>query len=97
MFKKNRYEVFQFILKLNSQVRRRSGTSILFLEGKFRKLNRTILYILSRPVAGVADQMSKLEIIHKLMRNNTILFIMDNPEIEFFGCVAFCLLHLTAG
>ena len=97
VFKKNADEVFQFILKLISQAKRRSGTSMLSLEGIFRQLNRTVLYMLSRPVLGVADQMAVLEVLHKLMRNKAVVFSRDNPEIEFFGCLTFCLLQLTAG
>ena len=97
VFKKNPDEVFQFILKLISQAKRRSGSSMLSLEGIFRSLNRTILYMLSRPVAGVADQMAVMEVLHKLMSSRAVLFGRDNPEIEFFGCLAFCLLQLTAG
>jgi WD40 repeat protein len=97
VFKKNADEVFQFILKLISQAKRRSGTSMLSLEGIFRCLNRTILYMLSRPIRGVADQMAIMEVLHKLMTNRAILFSRDNPEIEFFGCLTFCLLQLIAG
>ena len=95
VFKKNADEVFQFILKLISQAKRRSGTSMLSLEGIFRCLNRTILYMLSRPIRGVADQTAAMEVLHKLMTNRNIIFGRDNPEIEFFGCLTFCLLQLT--
>ena len=95
VFKKNADEVFQFILKLISQAKRRSGTSLLSLEGIFRCLNRTILYMLSRPIKGVADQTAIMEVLHKLMTNRNIIFGRDNPEIEFFGCLTFCLLQLT--
>ena len=95
VFKKNADEVFQFILKLISQAKRRSGTSMLSLEGIFRCLNRTVLYMLSRPIRGVADQTAVMEVLHKLMTNRNIIFGRDNPEIEFFGCLTFCLLQLT--
>ena len=97
VFKKNADEVFQFVLKLISQAKRRSGTSMLSLEGIFRCLNRTVLYMLSRPVRGVADQTAIMEVLHKLMTNRSIVFSRDNPEIEFFGCLTYCLLQLTAG
>ena len=97
VFKKNADEVFQFILKLISQAKRRSGTSMLSLEGIFRCLNRTILYMLSRPIRGVADQTAIMEVLHKLMTNRSIVFSRDNPEIEFFGCLTYCLLQLTGG
>ena len=97
VFKKNADEVFQFILKLISQAKRRSGTSMISLEGIFRCLNRTVLYMLSRPIRGVADQTAIMEVLHKLMTNRSTVFSRDNPEIEFFGCLTYCLLQLTGG
>ena len=97
VFKKKADEVFQFILKLIAQAKRRSGTSMLSLEGIFRCLNRTILYMLSRPIQGVADQTAIMEVLHKLMTNRATVFSRDNPEIEFFGCLTYCLLQLTRG
>ena len=86
-----------FILNLIAQAKRRSGTSHLSLEGIFRCLNRTVLYMLSRPMTGVQDQVAIMEVFHKLITNRSVLFGRDNPEIEFFGCLTFCLLQLTEG
>ena len=97
VFRKNADEVFQFILKLILQAKRRTGTTALSLEGIYRSLNRTVLFMLSRPVTSVADQTAIMEVLHKLMTHRTILFSRDNPEIEFFGCLTYCLLQLTAG
>ena len=97
VFRKEANEVFQFILKLILQAKRRSGTSLLSLEGIFRSLNRTILYMLSRPIQGLADLTAIMDVLHKLITHRAILFGRDNPEIEFFGCLTYCLLQLTAG
>ena len=97
VFKKEASEVYMFILNLISQAKRRSGTSHLSLEGIFRCLNRTVLYMLSRPLTGVHDQVSIMEVFHKLISNRSVLFGRDNPEIEFFGCLTYCLLQLTEG
>jgi hypothetical protein len=53
--------------------------------------------MLSRPVNGLADQTAVMDVLHKLITHRAILFGRDNPEIEFFGCLTFCLLQLTAG
>ena len=97
VFKKEANEVFQFILNLIAQAKRRSGTSVLSLEGIFRCLNRTVLFMLSRPVRCVQDQISVMDVFHKLITNRAVLFGRDNPEVEFFGCLTFCLLQLTDG
>ena len=70
---------------------------MISLEGIFRCLNRTVLYMLSRPIRGVADQTAIMEVLHKLMTNRSTVFSRDNPEIEFFGCLTYCLLQLTGG
>lgn len=77
--------------------RRSSGTGSLSLEGIYRCLNRTILYMLSRPHENVASQMSSLEVLHKITTNRNIIFGAGNHELEFFGCLAFCLLQITGG
>jgi hypothetical protein len=89
-------EVFQFILKLISQAKRRSGGGNLTLEGIYRSLNRTILYMLSRPHLNVAGQIGVLEVLHKIVDNRNIIFGAGNHELDFFGCLTFCLLRLSA-
>ena len=90
-------EVFQFILKLIAQAKRRSGMASLTLEGIYKSLNRTILYMLSRPHLNVAEQMGVLEVLHKIVDNRNLIFGAGNHELDFFGCLTFCLLRLTAG
>ncbi len=100
VFKKDPDEIFEFILKLIAQAKRRSGvTGGLSLEGIYRCLNRTILYMLSRPhhAAGVASQVSTLEVLHKVTTNRSIIFGAGNHELEFFGCLTFCLLQIGEG
>eukprot|EP00094_Tigriopus_californicus_P005213 TCALIF_05026-PB protein Name:"Similar to WDFY3 WD repeat and FYVE domain-containing protein 3 (Homo sapiens)" AED:0.04 eAED:0.04 QI:7/0.93/0.68/1/1/1/16/134/3650 len=99
IFKKEPDEVFQFILKLISQAKRRSGAGSLSLEGIYRCLNRTILYMISRPHnhADVSGQIGVLEVLHKITTHRSIVFGAGNHELEYFGCLTFCLLQLTAG
>ncbi len=100
VFKKDPDEIFQFILKLIAQAKRRSGvTGSLTLEGIYRCLNRTILYMLSRPhqAPGVAGQVNVLEVLHKITTNRSIIFGAGNHELEFFGCLTFCLLQIAEG
>jgi len=99
VFEKDPEEIFQFVLNLISQAKRRTGgvTGGLSLEGIYRSLNRVILYMLSRPHAGVASQMETLEALHKLTTNRAIVFGAGNHELEFFACLTFCLLRIADG
>ena len=92
-------EVFQFTLRLISQAKRRSGaTGSLSLEGIYRCLNRTILYMLSRPHSATQQELSgTLEVLHKLTTNRSIVFGAGNHELDFFGCLTYCLLQITSG
>lgn len=97
IFQQSPDDVFQFILKLIAQVKRRSGGGSVSLEGIYRSLNRTILYMLSRPHSNVAGQMSVLEVLHKIVDNRSIIFGAGNHELDFFASLTFCLLRLSAG
>ncbi|CAG9764999.1 unnamed protein product [Ceutorhynchus assimilis] len=88
------HEVFDFIVKLIGQAKRRTGN--LSLEGLYHCLNRSILYLLSRNTESIADQMSVLEALHKLTTNRLIVFGAGNHELDFIGCLSYCLLQLTA-
>ena len=100
VFTRDPDEVFQFTLRLISQAKRRSGsTGSLSLEGIYRCLNRTILYMLSRPHSTAAQQQlsGTLEVLHKLTTNRSIVFGAGNHELDFFACLTFCLLQITSG
>ncbi|CAG9859319.1 unnamed protein product [Phyllotreta striolata] len=91
---KDPHEVFDFIVKLIGQAKRRTGN--ISLESLYHCLNRTILFLLSRPTDSIADQMSVLEALHKLTTNRLIIFGAGNHELDFIGCLTYCLLQLTA-
>lgn len=59
VFKKEPEEVFVFILKLISQAKRRGSASIS-LDGIYRCLNRTILYMFARPNSRQDDITSQV-------------------------------------
>lgn len=67
---KDPHEVFDFIVTLIGQAKRRSGN--VSLECLYHCLNRTILFLLSRPTDSIADQMSVLEALHKLTTNRYV-------------------------
>ncbi|KAL7045562.1 hypothetical protein ACKWTF_002261 [Chironomus riparius] len=91
---KDAHEIFEFIVKLIGQAKRR--TSSISLEQLHHSLNRTILYLLSRPTDSVAEQMAVLDTLHKLTTNRLLIFGAGNHELEFIGCLTYCLLQLTA-
>jgi hypothetical protein len=79
------------------QAKRRTGGGSLSLEGIYRSLNRTCLYMLSRPTnSNVAGQMSVLEVLHRIVDHRNIIFGAGNHELDFFGSLTFCLLRLSA-
>ncbi|XP_034186854.1 WD repeat and FYVE domain containing 3 bchs isoform X3 [Osmia lignaria lignaria] len=91
---KDPHEVFDFIVKLIGQAKRRPG--VVSMEGLHHCLNRTILFLLSRPTDSIADQMAVLEALHKLTTHRLLIFGAGNHELEFIGCLTYCLLQLTA-
>lgn len=76
---KDPHEVFDFVVKLIGQAKRRSGN--VSLECLYHCLNRTILFLLSRSTDSIADQMSVLEALHKLTTNR---FVVLNVLFNFF-------------
>lgn len=92
---KDPHEVFDFVIKLIGQAKRRSS-SALSLEQLHHSLNRIILYLLSRPTESVAEQMAVLEALHKLTTHRLLIFGAGNHELDFIGCLTYCLLQLTA-
>lgn len=91
---KDPHEVFEFIVKLIGQAKRRPSS--ISLEQLHHSLNRTILFLLSRPTESVADQMAVLDTLHKLTTNRLLIFGAGNHELEFIGCLTYCLLQLTS-
>lgn len=67
MLSKDPHEVFDFIVKLIGQAKKRTGN--LSMECLYHCLNRCILFLLSRTTDTIAQQMSVLEALHKLTTN----------------------------
>ncbi|XP_058460935.1 WD repeat and FYVE domain-containing protein 3 isoform X2 [Malaya genurostris] len=91
---KDPQEIFEFIIKLTIQAKRR--TSALSLDQLYHSMNRCILYLLSRSTETVSEQMVVLETLHKLTTNRLIIFGAGNHELEFLGCLLYCLMQLIA-
>uniref|UniRef100_A0A1B6CRC4 Uncharacterized protein n=1 Tax=Clastoptera arizonana TaxID=38151 RepID=A0A1B6CRC4_9HEMI len=90
----NPHEVFDFVLKLIGQAKRRPGS--FQLEGLYHCLNRTILFLLSRGAESIADQVPILETLHKITNHRGLVFGAGNHELEFIGCITYCLLQLVS-
>lgn len=86
MLLKDPHDVFDFVVKLISQAKRRPGS--FQLEGLYHCLNRTILYLLSRGTDSIADQMPVLETLHKLTNHRLVYcsFIVSNISERKFTC-----------
>lgn len=67
---KDPHEVFDFIIKLISQAKKRPCS--VPLEGFYHCLNRTTLFLLSRNTDSIALQMPVLEALHKLTNNRLL-------------------------
>lgn len=92
---RNPHDIFDFVIKLIGQAKRRSSS--LSLEQLHHSLNRSILFLLSRPTDdSIAEQMSVLEALHKIIQHRLLIFGAGNHELEFIGCLTYCLLQLTA-
>nr|XP_018916724.1 PREDICTED: WD repeat and FYVE domain-containing protein 3 [Bemisia tabaci] len=94
MLLKDPHEVFDFIIKLITQAKRRPIS--LALEALYHSLNRIILYLLSRGTDTIADQTSVMKTLHKLTTHRSLVFGAGNHELDFIGCLTYCLLQLSA-
>lgn len=90
------HDVFDFVIKLMAQAKRRSSPAALSLEQLHHSLNRVCLFLLSRPTESVAEQMAVLEALHKLTTHRLLIFGAGNHELDFIGGLVYCLLQLTA-
>jgi len=68
----------------------------LTLDSVYKSLNRTVLYLLSRPVRSVTDQMALLDALHRLTSHRSLILGPGNFDQEFIGCLCYCLIQLTA-
>lgn len=91
---KDPHELFDFIIKLIGQAKRRSSS--MSLEQLHHSLNRIILYLLSRPTDSITEQTAVLETLHKLTTHRLLIFGAGNHELDFVGCLTYCLLQLTS-
>ncbi|CAF4901450.1 unnamed protein product, partial [Rotaria sp. Silwood1] len=84
--------IFEFIIKIINQAKKRGSNT--FMDSLFRSLNRTILFELSRKTDSFGDQMTALDALHRLANNRQLIFSDSNQDIEFFGCLCYCLIIL---
>ena len=59
----------------------------------FKSTNRIILYLLSRPILGIAERMALIEFLNKIIQNKRVLFSQFNNDAQFFVCLTYCLMQ----
>ena len=59
----------------------------------FKSTNRIILYLLSRPILGIAERMTLIEFLNKIIQNKRVLFSQFNNDAQFFLCLTYCLMQ----
>ncbi|KAF2366372.1 protein of unknown function DUF4704 [Trinorchestia longiramus] len=75
---------------------KRSVSTVHCLDLIYSCLNRTVLFLLSRPCSDTTLQRAILQGLHKLTTHRVIVFGAGNHDLEFVACLTHCLLQLTA-
>ena len=75
VLQKNPQEIFDFIIQLIAQAKKRSvSLNSVTVDNVYRSINRCVLFLLSRPTDSVPQQMSVLEMLHKLTSHRCAVF-----------------------
>jgi hypothetical protein len=73
----------------------KSSTIMSELNLLYKSLNRTVLYLLSRPLETISDRMSMLEVLQRVHTHRQLILISQcNTDSEFYVCLTYCLLQL---
>ena len=73
----------------------KSSSAVTELNLMYKSLNRTVLYLLSRPLETISDRISMLEVLQRIHSNRQLILISSvNTDSEFFVCLTYCLLQL---
>ena len=73
----------------------KSSFPITELNLLYKSLNRTVLYLLSRPLESISDRILMLEVLQRIHTNRQLIIISScNVDSEFFVCLTYCLLQL---
>ncbi|UYV62149.1 WDFY3 [Cordylochernes scorpioides] len=91
-FKKDPQTILDFVLKLVTQVRRK-GQQTFPLDLLYHSLNRTILYLLSRPLTP-SSQDAVVDCLRKVITHRNLILVQPSGEAEFCACLVYCLLHI---
>ncbi|XP_054166813.1 WD repeat and FYVE domain-containing protein 3-like [Oppia nitens] len=103
---RDRKEILDCILKLMTrinvgnpspqpQTKSSKTSSVSELTLLYKSLNRTVLYLLSRPLESISDRISMLEVLQRIYTSRQLILISScNTDSEFFVCLTYCLLQL---
>ena len=64
------------------------------LNAFYHCLNRTVLFLLSRPYDVPDGQVNMIRFLETVLTYENCIFHSNNIELEFYGCLIHCLLHL---
>uniref|UniRef100_A0A5S6QX43 WD repeat and FYVE domain-containing protein 3 n=1 Tax=Trichuris muris TaxID=70415 RepID=A0A5S6QX43_TRIMR len=87
-------EVLDFLLKLFSQVKRKSGPSVP-LDALYESLNRCLLFLMSRVTDTMKVQRSMIDCLQKVTSHRSLVFSPANSAPDFVGCMVHLLFILT--
>lgn len=73
----------------------KSSSPVTELNLFYKSLNRTVLYLLSRPLESISERINMLEVLQRIHTNRQLIIISScNTDSEFFVCLTYCLLQL---
>ncbi|KFD70218.1 hypothetical protein M514_17568 [Trichuris suis] len=87
-------EILNFLLKLFSQVKRKSGPSVP-LDALYLSLNRCLLFLMSRVIDSTKAQRTMIDCLQKVTSHRSLIFSPANSAVDFVGCMAHLLFILT--
>lgn len=101
LYRRDSKELLDTLLKFLNNLKRKPFSSNSFThEPLINSINRVLLYQLSRPVRHVNEQVAMLDVLHRINKLKSLLFVTTGAgqayiQPEFYGCLAYCLLHIT--
>jgi len=93
MYRRESKEVFEQTLRFMNNIKKKPFNNSN--EQLLNSINRILLYQLSRPCTSLGDQVTMLEVLHKMTNLKLLIFSQNNIQAEFFGCLTYCLLSIT--
>jgi hypothetical protein len=97
VYKRDPKELFETLFKFLTNLKRKPFSNSYAHEQLINAINRVLLFQLSRPSRHLNEQITMLDVLHKMNKLKTFLFSNSGGFVqpEFYGCLAYCLLQIT--